>query len=98
MVEMPRHFQGIPIRAENPSSRRIDVGHHRVENPARLQPFVNPCQHLLRLVQMLEDVEASNGVKTLGRKGRLKNISHKDPDAISSLHLPRYPLGHFDPK
>src|ERR1700691_3832061 len=78
MSQMPRQLQAKPMAPKDASFPGIDVGHHGVEDAARLQPLLNFGEELARRIHMLENIEAGNHVEA-GRQERcLNRISYKN--------------------
>src|SRR5438445_12985616 len=87
MTQVPRQLQRVPVGSKNTRSRRVDIRHKCIENPARLQPFPDLLQHLSGVIDVFEYVKTCDYVKGFWRKGSRKNIAREDLCTASDFGL-----------
>jgi len=72
MEQVPRQFESVPVCAEDTRFSRIDVGDEEIKDASRPQPLGDPGDHFIRLVKMLEDIDASDDVEGVLGRTRLR--------------------------
>src|SRR5580704_1943222 len=86
---MARQFQATPIRTEDASFGRINVGKESVKHSAGFQPLADFNQYLAGMMHVLKHIKARNSVKGIRLKGRVLHITHEDFSAGSCAGLLR---------